>query len=284
MRFCQSDGTPLVEIPVSDPYKTMIGRPDQIGSAPESTGSKEGDVLQLPPEEKDPRKTMYASEAEIRREMSDRDADENELIELPPLAPDPPRFNEPAVAPPSFSDSMPKPSTPTNAPAGGSPFSVPPPTPFNPPMPEPSRPFESAASSAETVFKPEPRIEAASNPFNQPQMSPPPMPMAPQGVSPGGFSPNPSPVVGVGQNQTLAIVSLALGVLSILCCGILTGIPAVITGFMAKSKAEQNPSEFGGRGLALGGIITGAIGIVLGIIGIIYYVLVMLPMMTTGQF
>jgi hypothetical protein len=43
-------------------------------------------------------------------------------------------------------------------------------------------------------------------------------------------------------------------------------------GFIAKKKAEENPGAFGGRGLALGGIITGAISVLLGIIVIILYI------------
>ena len=66
-----------------------------------------------------------------------------------------------------------------------------------------------------------------------------------------------------GQNKTLAIVSLVLGILGLtVCCGsILPSIVAIILGFMAKSKASGDPVNFGGGGLALGGIITGFIGI-----------------------
>jgi hypothetical protein len=76
----------------------------------------------------------------------------------------------------------------------------------------------------------------------------------------------PMSAAGAGQNKTLAIVSLVLGILSIPCCGVLTGVPAVIVGFIAKSKINSNPSEYGGAGLALGGIITGVLGTIIGII------------------
>jgi hypothetical protein len=69
------------------------------------------------------------------------------------------------------------------------------------------------------------------------------------------------------QNQTLAIVSLILGILgTTICCGwFLFSIVALVTGFMARGKANSDPANYGGAGLAMVGIITGAIGIVLGI-------------------
>ena len=77
MRFCQTDGTPLVEaaeesqpedplkttvvrqedfasaIPPSDPFKTMVASPVEREDS--------GDLLQLPEEEFDPLKTMVAT-------------------------------------------------------------------------------------------------------------------------------------------------------------------------------------------------------------------------------
>lgn len=99
--------------------------------------------------------------------------------------------------------------------------------------------------------------------------TPPPVPNANwQDQQIGQNTPFQPPPDGVqGQNKTLAFVSLGLGLLSIPCCGfILFGLGAIVTGFMAKSKADNNPNEYGGRGLALAGLIIGAITIVLGII------------------
>ena len=84
-----------------------------------------------------------------------------------------------------------------------------------------------------------------------------------------------------GQNKTLAIVSLISGIAGLtICCGwFLPSLLGVVLGFMAKGKASQNPSEYGGAGLALGGIITGAIGIVGGIVAWIFYVFYFAAMM-----
>lgn len=67
-----------------------------------------------------------------------------------------------------------------------------------------------------------------------------------------------------GPNQTLAIVSLCLGIASVTigwCCslGIILSPAALITGFIALSQIKQDPLKNGGRSLAIGGIATGAV-------------------------
>jgi hypothetical protein len=103
MRFCQTDGTPLVDAaPAVDPYKTMVARPEDIAamippaapSEPEPPAAAE-EVLDLPAA--DPKKTMYASEDEIRSAMAEVDSP---IVDLPPVAetePAPPDF----IAPPA---------------------------------------------------------------------------------------------------------------------------------------------------------------------------------------
>lgn len=60
----------------------------------------------------------------------------------------------------------------------------------------------------------------------------------------------------------LAITSLVLGILSLFCGGIFTGIPAAICGHIARSRAQRMPAVFGGSGFALAGLILGYVGIV----------------------
>lgn len=50
-----------------------------------------------------------------------------------------------------------------------------------------------------------------------------------------------------------------------------TGIPAIVLGIMAMSKEKNDPARYGGRGMAIGGIATGAVSIV---IMIFYFILV----------
>lgn len=63
------------------------------------------------------------------------------------------------------------------------------------------------------------------------------------------------------QKQTVgqATASLVLGILSLILLGILTAIPAVICGHVAKSKIKKNPENLQGEGQALAGLIMGYI-------------------------
>jgi thiol-disulfide isomerase/thioredoxin len=63
-----------------------------------------------------------------------------------------------------------------------------------------------------------------------------------------------------------ATTSLILGVLSILCFGIFTGLPAVVVGVMSRRDIARSGNAIGGGGVAIGGIITGAIGSVLSLV------------------
>jgi hypothetical protein len=69
-----------------------------------------------------------------------------------------------------------------------------------------------------------------------------------------------------GVNQTLPTVSLVLGILGsvLFCCygGIPLGAAAVITGYLGMKNADNDPSRYGGRGLAIAGIILGGLAII----------------------
>ena len=283
MRFCQTDGTPLVdEMPAVDPYKTMVASKDEIAAALGGQGGSGSDtepgakvdeeVLQLP-NEIDPKKTMYASEEEIRKEMA---AHDEPVVDLPPLAPEPPKFSEPDLMPPVFGDAPPatpppspfgSPGEPVSSPVDEQPFSktTPPiPSPFDKPKPStydpPPPAFTPGAEPQVSSFDPKPFEQ------NEPaQAWTPPAPLEPSFQSGEPMqNPSTSPQGVAGPNQTLAIVSLVSGILGLtVCCGaLLPSLLGIILGFMAKGKATNDPANYGGRGLALGGIITGAIGLI----------------------
>lgn len=343
MRFCQTDGTVLVDdAPAADPYKTVVSNQSEIPAPPADPfktmvasppvfAKDEDDVLQSP-EEADAMKTLVVSQDELKLS----EAEDVPKLDLPPPSPYNPSapLIEPSPSPSSFEDlgqesSSPKPSgtNPNDATAvmdSGSfqenatpkfdskPFQndfsqkspygnqenkpIPSPfqdsmpsnyqSPYTPPFDEPKPPIK----QSEPMFggQPEPASQSPfgqSPPFGQPEpfnppmqqteWTPPPAPVsewqnqdlgANQSFQPSGAS--------VGQNQTLAIVSLVCGVLSIICCfSFVTGPAGLITGFMAKNKADQDPAQFGGRGLALAGIITGGIGTLIGILVIILQIL-----------
>ncbi len=79
-----------------------------------------------------------------------------------------------------------------------------------------------------------------------------------------GSAPPSLPVGQVeGQKQGLAITSFVLGLLSLVCFGLLTGIPAVICGHAARGRARRAPGQYGGAGLALAGVIMGYVSVVM---------------------
>lgn len=263
MRFCQADGTPLVEDAPLDPYKTMVAQPGHLANA-----TSQDDVLDLPAAS-DPAKTMFASEDEIRAEMAARDA--GDVIDIPPLIdPEPPKFSEPAPPPSPF-------STPDLGGMTGAPI----PSPFEEPKQSSYEPVTPSFAEPEPI--PE---EPAFNPFNQPssapiaqaEWTPPPVaqelnwPNQPVGQNQPPFPP---PAGGGGVNQTLPIVSLVFGVIS-LCCYIspLTGIVALVTGYMGMKNANNDPAHYGGKGLAIAGMITGGVFFLLGLIYWIYIIFV----------
>src|SRR5437762_13824102 len=65
-----------------------------------------------------------------------------------------------------------------------------------------------------------------------------------------------------------AIWSLVLAILSFFCGWLITAIPAVICGHIARSKIRKSGGALGGTGIATAGLILGYIALVLGVMGI----------------
>jgi len=96
--------------------------------------------------------------------------------------------------------------------------------------------------------------------------------------APGAAAPPPQPAAGqpvmaqagaVQKTNSLAIVSLVLGIVSFLINPVfLISIAAVIVGFIANNQISKNPG-FKGKGLAMGGIILGILSVILTIVLII---------------
>ncbi|WP_158282946.1 DUF4190 domain-containing protein [Nocardioides silvaticus] len=88
----------------------------------------------------------------------------------------------------------------------------------------------------------------------------------PPGGGYGGYGQPP----GFGPQQStsvMAIISLVTGILGILCCGwFIFSIAALILGFLGRNEINQSQGTKKGAGLALAGLILGAVGMALGIL------------------
>ena len=98
------------------------------------------------------------------------------------------------------------------------------------------------------------------------------------------YPPPPPPPPGAGgygyvQQQTnkKAIWALVLGILSLVCCGLFAGIPAIILGNMAKSEIDASGGLQSGRGMAVAGFV-------LGIIGVVWTIVALIVEVSTGAF
>jgi rRNA maturation protein Nop10 len=147
--------------------------------------------------------------------------------------------------------------------------------------PKVSGPFDQPSGPTDWPSQPPP----AANDWSTPQ---PPAQQSNWGDTPGSYTPGsytpgsqmtggtgwqappPPPFPGAAQKQqSLAVASLICGILSPCCFGLLTGIPAVILGFMAINREKSNPELYGGRGMAIAGIILGGVGFLFTILYII---------------
>jgi hypothetical protein len=253
MRFCQSDGTPLVEDAPIDPYKTMVAKPEDIAAAipssfkePEKPVEPEHEEVLEIPKDDDPRKTMIASKEEISEILSEEPGMEIPAVNEPATpVPTPPPF----IAPPVQETPKPpvesKPVVPAEPPTPKTP--TPPPSPFDsdpvspdfsktsPPIPspfgEPKPPQFIAPSPASKPLEPAAPIAEAptgsANPFDMPSASaqinsspaewqPPAAPEANwQAEGLGKDTPFQPPSVK-GPSSMLAIISIVLGLLGLL--------------------------------------------------------------------
>jgi hypothetical protein len=81
----------------------------------------------------------------------------------------------------------------------------------------------------------------------------------------------------------LAIASLVCGIVGLISCMFIPGIPAVICGHMAMKRTDPVTGNQNGRGMAVAGLVTGYIGLVLGIVIIGFYVLMIIGAVASGS-
>lgn len=93
-----------------------------------------------------------------------------------------------------------------------------------------------------------------------------------QGVPPADTYQQPRPMTGGGPSSR-ATTALVLGILGILCCGLL-GIPAIIIGKQEMNSIDQGLAPVEGRGLAQAGFILGIVSLVLWAVGMLMWLAV----------
>ncbi|CAN5200493.1 hypothetical protein BH20ACI2_BH20ACI2_08680 [soil metagenome] len=321
MRFCQVDGTPLVDDVPFDPFATIVGvtapvpEPDVKTSEPFVPQPEEAEAITEPDDlldlqDADPLKTMYASDDEMKAALRPDDImPEPGIFEVPPIedtssaesawsasepaatesepppsVPEPelPSFNVPDVPAPSFGDISPPPSPFSSGNSTDTPMPVPT---FDEPLTE-SRSFNEAETIIQGGFTnpfenppqtpveewappPDPVEEWTPPPAPVEEWTPPPAPEASwENQHIGSNTPFQPPVAdgASGQNKTLPIVSLVLGILS-LCCYVspVTGLAALVTGFIGIKNANNSPDVYGGKGLAIAGMVLGGLLLLLGL-------------------
>ncbi len=271
--------------------------PSPFDNAPKSESS--GDISAIPP---DPPKF---SEPNLNPPSFGETPPKSDLPVESPSAPPIGTPSEPLSPPPSqskpFEMSQPQ-SRKSGDFSGDSPYNdaknAPIPSPFDLSMPPgyqiPSAPMPTYKEAEIEEIK----AEALNTPFaeevrenqqieqQEPQgWTPPPAPNADwQNQQIGQNTPFEPPAAGVkGQNKSLAFVSLGLGIVGVLglipaliipLCGapsMLLGVGAVITGFLARSRANSQPETYGGGSLGLFGIILGILCVIAPIAIFIFY-------------
>lgn len=72
------------------------------------------------------------------------------------------------------------------------------------------------------------------------------------------------------QNQK-ALWGMITGIVSLLCCGIILGVVAIVLSLQAKKEIEASGGQQSGAGMAQAGLILGIIGVVLSVIWLPFY-------------
>jgi hypothetical protein len=95
-------------------------------------------------------------------------------------------------------------------------------------------------------------------------------------------TPPPAPVAAGASGR--AIASLILGILSLVCMGFLTGIPAIILGSMELKAIKANRAPLAGEGVAKVGYILGIVGTALTCLAALAFVALLALGISVGAF
>lgn len=105
-------------------------------------------------------------------------------------------------------------------------------------------------------YPPPPQDPNQPNPYGQ----------QPYGQQPPGYG---------GGDHPRGTTILVLGILSLVCCGLFTGIPAIIMGRSALAEIDAAPGRYTNRGTVKAGYICGIIGTALSVLGIVLQIILL---------
>jgi hypothetical protein len=133
----------------------------------------------------------------------------------------------------------------------------PPPTLLSPAMPPSVSPAE------------QPTLDMPGR-YNPPAQYMPPAPLQ------SGWAPPPPPAYPLKPQQTLAVASFVLGIVSVTlgwCCsfGVLTSPIALVLGIVSLVQIKNDPTKNGGKGFAIGGVVCGGLYLVILVLIILLY-------------
>lgn len=158
-------------------------------------------------------------------------------------------------------------------------------SPYDPPQQPPEQGQPAAPAPGSVPGQPAPGQPA---PYQQAPYGQQPYGQQPYGQQPYGeqqpvYAQGGQPAYGAPlPKNSLGVWSLVLGILSVLGCGLLTGIAAIITGTKSRQAQREGLADNGGMGLA--GLIMGWIGTVLVTLGIIAYIAFVGFLVTSPEF
>lgn len=101
-----------------------------------------------------------------------------------------------------------------------------------------------------------------------PPAYPPPPPAAPYGYA---GQPYGTPGYGAPRTSQKAVWALVLGIASFFCCGIITGIVAIVLGKQAGDEIARSGGMLTGGGMAKAGLILGILGVLASILTIVLF-------------